>query len=134
MQATNTVDGARLRVLVVDDEFLIRWSIVETLGAAGHTVVEAADARNARALLETADPVDAVVLDVRLPDSNDLTLLAEIRRAFPASPVFLMTAYGTPELADQARALGAVDVMNKPFEMQDLRRRIEGACRFNQGR
>src|SRR5207249_1615367 len=87
-----------LRVLVVDDESLIRWSIAETLADAGHTVIEAGDGATAvQALTASAEPVDAVLLDYRLPDSNDLALLANIRRLSPHSPVILMTAYGTPE-------------------------------------
>ena len=66
-----------LRVLVIEDELLIRWSIAETSTQGGHTVVEAEDGASAILALEQgAEPVDAVVLDYRLPDSNDLTLLA----------------------------------------------------------
>ena len=68
-----------LRVLVVEDELLIRWSIAKTLSSAGHSVVEAEDGAAAvRALMNPADTVDAVILDYRLPDSSDLTLLATI--------------------------------------------------------
>ena len=71
-----------LRVLVVEDELLIRWSITETLAHAGHTVIEAADGASAiMALKNDAERIDAVVLDYRLPDSDDLTLLATVRRS-----------------------------------------------------
>lgn len=57
-----------LRVLVVEDELLIRWSIAETLAGAGHTVIEAKDGTTAvRALKNDAERIDAVVLDYRLP-------------------------------------------------------------------
>lgn len=118
-----------LRVLVVEDELLIRWSIAETLGHAGHTVIEAEDGATAvRALTASAGPVDAVFLDFRLPDSNDLTLLANIRRLSPRSPVILMTAYGTPEVIAGALDLGVYRVMSKPFEMQDLEHVLLEAC------
>jgi CheY-like chemotaxis protein len=72
-----------LRVLVVDDELLIRWSIAETLTSAGHTVVEAENGAAAvQALTNSMDPFDAVFLDYRLPDSDGLKLLA----AFPQKP------------------------------------------------
>ena len=65
-------ESPSLRVLIVDDESLIRWSVAETLGAAGHAVLEAADGATAlRTLTEVSDPVDVVLLDFRLPDSND---------------------------------------------------------------
>ena len=118
-----------LRVLVVEDERLIRWSIAETLAHAGHTVIEAEDGAAAvRALTALAEPVDAVFLDYRLPDSNDLTLLANIRRLSPHSPVILMTAYGTPEVTKGALDLGVYRVMSKPFEMHELEELLLQAC------
>lgn len=118
-----------LRVLVVEDELLIRWSIAETLAHAGHTVIEAEDGAAAvRALTALAEPVDAVFLDYRLPDSNDLTLLANIRRLSPHSPVILMTAYGTPEVTKGALDLGVYRVMSKPFEMHELEELLLQAC------
>lgn len=118
-----------LRVLVVEDELLIRWSIAETLTLAGHIAIEAEDGAVAvRALTNAAEPVDAVVLDYRLPDSNDLTLLATIRRLSPHSAVILMTAYGTPEVAKRAIDLGAYQVMYKPFDMHDLEPLLLKAC------
>jgi DNA-binding NtrC family response regulator len=98
-----------LRVLVVEDELLIRWSIVETLAHAGHTVIEAENGAAAILALKNHDaPPDAIVLDYRLPDSSDLTLLSTIRRLAPESAVVLMTAFG------------ACRVLHKPFEMHDL--------------
>jgi DNA-binding NtrC family response regulator len=110
-----------LRVLVVEDEALIRWSISETLGHVGHTVMEAEDAASAvRALKDAGGDIDVVLLDYRLPDSNDLGLLADIRRLQPRSAVVMMTAYGTPEVTDGALALGAYRVVGKPFDMRAL--------------
>lgn len=114
-------DTSRLRVLVVEDEPLIRWSIAETLARQGHTVLEAADAESAiRTLGDIPEPADVVLLDYRLPDSNDLALLATIRRLAPSSAVVMMTAYGTPDLARGALELGAYGVVDKPFDMHDL--------------
>jgi DNA-binding NtrC family response regulator len=110
-----------LRVLVVDDELLIRWSLGEALRAAGYTVVEGRDANEARrAIGDGARPPDVVVLDYRLPDSNDLALLTTIRREAPGTPVILMTAHGTAELIDGALALGVYRVVSKPFEVHDM--------------
>ena len=66
------------------------------------------------------EPIDAVVLDYRLPDSNDLTLLATIRGLSPDSAVVLMTAFGTPEITKGAFELGVYDVLHKPFELTEL--------------
>jgi two-component system response regulator AtoC len=110
-----------LRVLVVEDEALIRWSITETLGQQGHTVMEAGNAASAVKAMEDADEaIDVVLLDYRLPDSNDLGLLANVRRLQPRSAIVMMTAYGTPDVTAGALALGAYRVVGKPFDMRTL--------------
>lgn len=119
-----------LRVLVVEDEALIRWSIAETLAQHGHSVVEAGDASEAvDAVQETADPIDVVLLDYRLPDSNDLGLLVTIRRMRPRAAVVMMTAFGTPEVTQGALDLGAYRVVNKPFDMHRLESLVLEASR-----
>jgi DNA-binding NtrC family response regulator len=118
-----------LRVLVIEDELLIRWSITETLANAGHTVIDAEDGAHAiLALKKRAEAIEAVVLDYRLPDSNDLTLLAAIRRLSPRSAVVLMTAFGTPEIVEGALDSGVYRVLHKPFEMHDLESLLLEAC------
>jgi DNA-binding NtrC family response regulator len=107
------------RVLVVDDERLIRWSLAESLTDAGSSVVEAENGSAALRSVSEAAP-DVIVLDYRLPDSNDLNLLAAIRRLAPHSPVILMTAFSTPEVARGALELGAFCVVSKPFEVAEL--------------
>ena len=109
------------RVLVVDDEALIRWSVAETLGDQGWQVTEAANAQSAMvAFPDIAAASGLVFLDLRLPDSDDLHVLAAMRFLSPHTPVILMTAHGTPDLAEAARALGAFAVLDKPFDMADL--------------
>ena len=113
--------NSQSRILVVDDELLIRWSLSEALTAAGYAVVEGRDAAEARQALRDQDhKPDLVVLDYRLPDSNDLGLLTTIRNEAPTVPVILMTAYGTAEVVKGALDLGAYRVVNKPFEVHDM--------------
>jgi DNA-binding NtrC family response regulator len=108
-------------VLVVDDEPLIRWSLAETLTERGFEVIEAGDARSAVQIVSDAtEPFEVMVLDLRLPDSHDLTLLSRLRRLAPESRVILMTAYGTPEAIQGAVDLGAFRVVSKPFEVHEL--------------
>jgi two-component system, NtrC family, response regulator AtoC len=109
------------RVLVVDDEPLIRWSLAETLTRRRHVVTEAGDAKTTLRILKcSSERPDVVLLDYRLPDSNDLRLFAAIKRQVPEIQIILMTAYGTSDIATEALALGAYRVVGKPFEVEDL--------------
>jgi two-component system, NtrC family, response regulator AtoC len=109
------------RVLVVDDEPLVRWSIAETLGNHGYEVAEAGDSVEAvRALTAPRSVPDIVLLDLRLPDCSDLDLLSTVRRLAPSALVILMTAFGTPEVRKEAEQLGAFRVIDKPFDLDGL--------------
>lgn len=113
-------------VLVVDDEPLIRWSVAESLSDAGLDVEQAGDAASALRIVTTAAlAFDVVVLDLRLPDMEDLSLLATIRQLVPNATLVLMTAFGTPDIIADAKALGAA-VLSKPFELDELTRLVIG--------
>jgi DNA-binding NtrC family response regulator len=115
-------------VLVVDDEALLRWSLAELLRRGGHSVIEAASADNARdAITHASGPIDVVLLDYRLPDSNDRRLLEEIRRRLPQTAVVLMTAFGTPEVMQAALDRGAYCVLSKPFDLHGVERLVAEA-------
>ena len=115
--------------LVVDDEALIRWSVSETLSGLGFAVVQAADGAAAISAVTAARAaIDVVVLDLRLPDVNDLSLLRRVRELLPAATVVLMTAFGTAEVVASARHLGVVGILNKPFELDELSRLLAPAA------
>jgi DNA-binding NtrC family response regulator len=116
-----------LRILIVDDEPLIRWSLAETLTESGHAIAEAGDGESALRALGEGSPFDVVLLDYRLPDSNDLELLASIRRIAPESAVIVMTAFGTNDVVKGALDLGAFQVMAKPFEVHEVAALVEQA-------
>lgn len=118
---TGVKNPAPPTVLIVDDEPLIRWSLKESLLDAGFSVADAPDGRGAlEYFAPDAPPIDAVVLDLRLPDVNGLSLLEHIKRAAPACPVILMTAFGTPETLDAALARGASMTVTKPFSVDEI--------------
>lgn len=116
-------------VLVVDDEPLIRWSVAESLSVLGFDVEQAGDAASAlRKVTTTAEPFDVIVLDLRLPDMGDLSLLATLRQLLPGADLILMTAFGTEEIIEAAESLGAA-VIGKPFELDELNRLVIGPRR-----
>ncbi len=106
------------RILVVDDEQLIRWSLVERLRAEGYDVVEAA---TGEAALELArDGVDLVLLDYKLPDMDGLTVLRRIKEIDSDALVILLTAFASVETAVEAMKQGAYHFANKPFDLDDV--------------
>lgn len=117
------------RVLIIDDEALIRWSLAESLGERGYSVAEAVDGRTAVSAIKSAsEPFDVVLLDYRLPDSGDLRLLERVRGLTPTSRVIMVTAHSSPELNRGASALGAYRVVTKPFEVESLAALVNQAC------
>ena len=107
-----------------DDEPLIRWSVAESLSDLGFEVKQAGDASSAlRSVTTATEAFDTVIVDLRLPDMQDLSLLGTLRQLLPASVLVLMTAFGTPEIIADAEALGAI-VINKPFELDLLMRLV----------
>lgn len=125
-----TAQSPPFRVLVVDDEPLISWSVAEILGDCGDVVTEAGTGAAAvRALSEAREPVDVVLLDYHLPDVCNLSLLSTVRCLSPTSRVILVSAYLTPEVAEEALALGASQVITKPIDIRDIAAIVHGAVR-----
>jgi DNA-binding NtrC family response regulator len=117
-----------LSILLVDDEALIRWSLRQALLNRGHAVVTAASAAEALgAIADAAEPFDAVILDYRLPDRQDLSLLDDVRRESPGSVVFMMTAFGDEAMRSGARERGARAVVDKPFQVKQFATMVEDA-------
>jgi two-component system response regulator PilR (NtrC family) len=108
------------RVLIVDDELSMREMLAILLKKEGLDVRTAASrAEAARTLGE--GPVDLVLTDVKLPDGDGLEILRQVKAAAPATPVVVMTAFGTTEMAVGARKLGAEAYILKPFDVDELR-------------
>ncbi len=106
------------RILVIDDEDVIRGLVVEILESAGHEVVGAESAERALSLLD--DGFDLVVSDVIMPGLSGLELLEAIRAHRASLPVVLVTGAGTYETLSQALTRGAAGLVTKPFAHADL--------------
>ena len=115
----------KARVLVVDDESLIRWSLSERLKFERYEVLEAETGAAALALLP--EGVDLVLLDYRLPDSDGVTILRKIKEFDQDILVIFLTAYASVETAVEAMKLGAYHFANKPFNLDEVAATIDRA-------
>ena len=117
-------------VLVVDDEPLIRWALTEALSEAGYPTLQAASGAETRtSLAAIAGTPLVVVLDLRLADVHDLSLVRDVRRLRPDAPLIVMSAHGTSEDAEQVRQAGAIEFLTKPFDMIDAVGAVDRAWR-----
>ena len=123
---TSTTPRRPLRVLVAEDEALIRMDLVEMLGEEGYDVVaQAGDGEAAVELAERERP-DLVVLDVKMPRLDGISAAQRIAEQRIA-PVVILTAFGQRELVERARDAGAMAYVVKPFTKDDLVPAIEMA-------
>lgn len=117
-------EPVRRRVLIAEDEALIRLDLAEMLTEEGYEVVgEAADGETALRLTEQLRP-DLVILDIKMPIMDGLAAAERIAEAHLA-PVVILTAFSQRDLVERARAVGAMAYLVKPFQKSDLVPAIE---------
>ena len=117
------------RVLVVDDERLVRWSLSQRLSARGWQVTEAGSAADAISALAP----DAAILDYKLPDGDGIDVLRRLRHVDPDLPVIMLTAHQDTELIVEAMRAGASDYLTKPFEVDEVVLRMTRAVEAARG-
>ncbi len=115
-----------IRILIVEDERLIRWSLRQKFEGLGFQVTEVENGSSALRALD-AGVFDLIMLDYRLPDLTGLEILTRIRETDRDVVVIMMTAFSTIESAVDAMKLGAYDYITKPFEMDQLLRTVNKA-------
>ncbi len=116
-------------VLIVDDEPDIRELVEITLSRMGLRTDAAATLAEARELLQSQQ-FDVCITDMRLPDGNGITLIADIQRLAPQTPVAVITAYGNAEAAVESLKAGAFDFVSKPVDVAALRKLVDTALRL----
>lgn len=114
------------KLLVVDDEEINRLSL-EAGFSDLHEIIHAENGKKALRLLDTDDSIEAVLLDMKMPEVNGLDVLIKMNESglIKKIPVFIITSSNVNEDLLQAYELGAVDVVTKPYNIQFLRRRVE---------
>jgi two-component system nitrogen regulation response regulator NtrX len=121
------------RILIVDDEANIRRMLAGVLEAEGYVAVTAGDAPEAVAAMEAGEP-DAVLLDLALPGTDGLSLLAQLRGRWPAVPVVMMSGRATLSDAVRATRTGAFHFLEKPLQPEALLLALDGAVELRRAR
>ena len=116
------------KILIVDDEKLMRVSLEDKLTKEGYAVNSLSNAVEGIKLLQSTN-FDAVITDLRLPKIDGMDFLREIKKASPDTVVIIMTAYGSIENAVTAMKEGAYDYVTKPFPLEELTVKLQKALK-----
>ena len=121
-KSNNSTNNSRVRILVAEDETIIRLDLIEMLTEAGYEVV--AHAENGAVAIEMANlyKPDLAILDVKMPLVDGITAAQEI---INIAPVLMLTAFSQRELVERARDAGVMAYVVKPFSINDLIPAIE---------
>ncbi len=109
----------KTKILVVDDEHLIRWSLEQNLKKQGYEVLTAGSGEDALRIVREEQP-DLVLLDIQLPGISGLEVLEKIKEYDEDIIVIMVTAHGGLETAVTAMRIGAYDYLNKPFNLDEM--------------
>lgn len=110
------------RIMVIDDDVVVRMALTRALESAGHEVIAADDGRKGVALFKM-NPTDVVLTDIYMPNQEGLATIMELRRAFPSVKVVAMSGGGANAALDVlpvAEALGADRALRKPVTPTEL--------------
>src|SRR6266850_33233 len=117
------------RILVIDDESAVRESLRHALASIGHEVVLAADGVEGMAALGKM-AADLVITDLYMPNQDGVETIVEMRKSYPSIPVIAIS--GNAEAGNMlsvAKKLGVVGVLQKPFQVSELRSSVEAALK-----
>ena len=114
------------RILIVDDDETVRRSYLRSLESISNNIEAASDGEEALQTMERK-PFDVVLLDMRMPGQDGLSVLRTIKQKWPESEVVIITGYPTVASAKEAVRLGAYDYVAKPVGPQDVINVTDGA-------
>src|SRR3972149_5141083 len=118
------------KILVIDDELMARYAVQQVLKDR-YSIFLAAGGKEGLDFM-AQNPVDLVVLDIKMPDMDGVTVLREIKKRYPDTEVVLLPAYAGVETAQSALRLGALDYLTKPFDKDDVINVVERGLRKRQ--
>ncbi len=128
---------AKMNIMIVDDEKIVRESLFHWFSKIGHTVEKASSGFEALEKLEK-NAFDVLFVDIKMPEMNGIELLEKVKTEYPETIVIIITAYGSIESAVQAMKLGASDYLLKPFKpdylslvMEKITQQVKLSSEFN---
>ena len=121
------------KLLVVDDEQPLRGLVADFLRRSHYLVDEAGDRAEAIEHFRSHRPYDVVMMDLNLPGPSGIDISAEIRQIDPAQPILIVSAAILPEHSEVLDALGAIDILTKPYLPQELLTRLRWVGRRTGG-
>ncbi|HEX3015344.1 MAG TPA: sigma-54 dependent transcriptional regulator [Desulfobacteria bacterium] len=119
------------KILVIDDEKNMRWALERALKAEKYELYQAEDGRSGLETALTLKP-DAVILDLKMPGMDGLSVLSELKAKEPDIMVIMITAHGSTASAVEAMKRGAYDYINKPFDIDELKLVVAKALEVGQ--
>ena len=123
------MEKEKIRVLILDDEKHFTEELAEFLELSGHLVWEANTVANGMTLLDS-QPIDLLILDIRLPGADGLDILKKVKADKPNVEVIIVSGHGDMETVIKAMRLGAFDYLRKPFRHIDIQIAIERSHKF----
>jgi len=111
-----------MKILVIDDDHLVRYALSKVLSSNGYEVVTASDSRRGMVVLREEHP-DVVITDIIMPEQEGIDTIIQIRRERPGVKIIAISGGGrirNIDFLDMAQSLGANDVLAKPFEVDEL--------------
>lgn len=121
-----------VRILVVEDDAEMRSFLSDELSDEGYDVREAGNGEEAAQVI-AEEALDLIITDVRMPKVGGLDLLPHVKAAYPDLPVIVITAFGDWPILSEAYERGAVDYLDKPFKIIDLKNSIKRALQKKGG-
>lgn len=115
-----------IKVLVVDDEVAFANTLAQRLKMRNLKVGTAYDGEQALSKLKEEEP-DVIVLDLKMPGMHGMEVLEEIKKAYPAIQVIVLTGHGTDKDEEEAKKLGGFDFLKKPADIEHLEHKIRKA-------
>jgi len=114
----------RTTILIVDDETEFASALAERLEIRGYAAIPVFSAHEVFSKIETHNP-DLILLDLKMPDSDGIEVLQDVKRKMPEIAVIMLTGHGDPDSVRRAVQFGAADYIMKPINIGELTKKIE---------